>query len=200
MKIEKLTENQIRITLNTDDLSKNSINIHSFMSNSIESQDLFCKILDKAEKEIGFTTDNYKLMVEAFLIPENNFILTITRLKREIKEPKIKLEAKRKSTKLDSELLIYMFKSFDDFCEFTNYLKINFQNFLDKLRKSKLFKYNSNYYFLFRNTNLNVSEIKQLHCILLEFSEFVHNSNLFERKLNEYGYLIASGNAINRIR
>ena len=73
MQIEKLNENKIRITLNLEDLKENNIDLHSFMANSIESQDLFYTMLDKAEKEIGFQTKDYKLMIEALAIPNRKF-------------------------------------------------------------------------------------------------------------------------------
>ena len=73
MRIEKLTENKIRIILNLDDLKENNIDLHSFMSSSIETQDLFFYMLDKAEKEIGFRTKDYKLMIEALAVPERKF-------------------------------------------------------------------------------------------------------------------------------
>ena len=65
MKFEKLTENQIRIILNIEDLREKDIDFHSFMSNSLESQDLFLDMLEKAEEEIGFNTKDYKLIIEA---------------------------------------------------------------------------------------------------------------------------------------
>ena len=199
MKIEKLTENQIRITLNIDDLNENNINLHSFMSNSFESQDLFYTILDKAEKEIGFKTDNYKLMIEALSVPGGNFVLTITRINQEQLKTKKRLQSKRKELKFNDEILIYKFKSFDDFCEFGNYLKLEAPEFLKNLKKSKLFKYNSEYYIVLDNLNLSIPEIKILQCMFLEFSEHVHNSKLFESMLNEYGELIISNNAINLV-
>lgn len=70
MRIEKLTENKIRITLNLDDLKENNIDLHDFMANSPETQDLFLNMLDKAESEIGFITKNYKLMIEALATSE----------------------------------------------------------------------------------------------------------------------------------
>lgn len=70
MRIEKLTENKIRIVLDLEDLKEKNIDLHSFMSSSLESQDLFYDMLDKAEKEIGFKTKDYKLMIEAIAIPE----------------------------------------------------------------------------------------------------------------------------------
>ena len=63
MKIEKINENKIRITFNHSYLQENNVDIHSFMSNSLESQSLFLNLLDEAEREIGFITDNYKLCI-----------------------------------------------------------------------------------------------------------------------------------------
>ena len=45
MRFEKLEENKIRITLSQEDLVKKDIDFHSFMSNSLESQDLFFDML-----------------------------------------------------------------------------------------------------------------------------------------------------------
>jgi len=73
LQIEKITENKIRITLNIQDLQEKNIDLHTFMSNSIESQDLFYDMLDKAEKEVGFKTKDYKLMIEALAIPNREF-------------------------------------------------------------------------------------------------------------------------------
>ena len=75
MQIEKITENKIRIILNIRDLQEKNIDLHTFMSNSIESQDLFYEMLNKAEKEVGFETKNYKLMIEALAIPNRKFYL-----------------------------------------------------------------------------------------------------------------------------
>ena len=73
MRIEKLTENKIRIILNLDDLKEKNIDFHSFMSNSIESQDLFLDMLDIAEEEIGFITKDYKLIIEAIATSDRQF-------------------------------------------------------------------------------------------------------------------------------
>lgn len=196
MKIEKLTENKIKITLNIDDLDENNINLHSFMANSFETQDLFYTILDKAEKEVGFITDNYKLMIEALSSSDGNFILTITRLKQESTSLKKKVNAKRKELKLKDDVFIYKFNTFDDFSEFSKFLKLEAPAILKKLKKSELFLYNSNYYFIIKNLNLHINELKIMHYMFLEFSEYITNTKLFESKLNEYGKLIISENAM----
>lgn len=65
MRIEKLNENKIRIFLNLDDLKSKNINVHDFMSNSLESQEFFLDMLDTANAEVGFNTADYKLIIEA---------------------------------------------------------------------------------------------------------------------------------------
>ena len=44
MKIEKLTENKIRIIIKQEDMESNNIDLHKFVLKSIESQSLFLKI------------------------------------------------------------------------------------------------------------------------------------------------------------
>ena len=78
MKIEKLNTDKIRITLNFEDLKNNDIDIHTFMSNSTENQNLFLYILDLAEEQYGFSTDNYKVRIETMYLNNNSFILNIT--------------------------------------------------------------------------------------------------------------------------
>ena len=80
MRIEKLNENKIRIFFDIQDLIEKNIDLHTFMSNSMETQDLFLDMLDKAETELGFNTKNYKLVIEALASSDGNFIITVTRI------------------------------------------------------------------------------------------------------------------------
>ncbi len=70
MKIEKLNENKIRVFLSIDDLNERDIDYHSFMSNSIESQSIYLDMLNKAEEEVGFDTNNCKIMIEALALKD----------------------------------------------------------------------------------------------------------------------------------
>ena len=79
MKIEKLTENKIRVIINDEDLKQNHTDLHTIMTKSLENQGLFLNILSKAEKEVGFYTENCKLLIEAFSTPDDLFVFTITK-------------------------------------------------------------------------------------------------------------------------
>ena len=196
MKIEKLTENKIRITLNLNDLEDEHIDLHSFMSNSPESQALFYNLLSQAEKEVGFYTKDYKLMIEAIAVPEGNFILTVTRLP-EKEQSKKQVKIKRKTSTINEDLVIYSFNSFDDYCEFCKYLSLHLKSetYL-KLKKVSLCLYNSKYYLCIHINKSNLPIVNTINCEISEFGNSVKNPDLFERKLLEYGKVIFKTNAI----
>jgi adapter protein MecA 1/2 len=199
MRIEKLNENKIRIFLGIEDLREKNIDLHDFMSNSLESQDLFLDLLTKAEAEVGFKTHNYKLLIEALASSDGNFIFTITRTKpdgsQKLKENKPK--AKRYTTTPNKALSIYSFNTFDEFCEFCNYIQTsNLNKFIDKLKNSSLVLYKGTYYLILSNLRLNVTDLKSFSYTISEFSSRVKNEELLERKLKEYGKVIISKNAI----
>lgn len=199
MKIEKLTENKIRFILNLKDLEENHIDYHSFMANSIETQDIFLDMLDKAEKEFGFITKNYKLMLEVIATSDGNFILTVTRISPEIEKNNTKkVQIKRKLNNPTKPRVIYKFDSFDCFCDFCTYLNTSpLKKLTPKLKKSKLYKYKNYYYLVIQNISFSLENLKTLHIIITEFAFFENNTDLFERKLIEYGKIIIKNDAIN---
>lgn len=202
MRIEKLNENKIRIFLNLQDLKEKNIDLHTFMSNSLESQDLFLDMLNIAETEVGFKTHNYKLIIEALASSDGNFILTITRIKPDavsqipsvLKNPK----AKRKSITPNKLLSIYVFNNFDEFCEFCNYINTSCLNkYINKLKNSSLILFKNKYYLVLNNLKLNVTDLKNFFYTISEFASRVRDEELLEKKLKEYGKLIIAKNAIS---
>ncbi len=202
MKIEKLNEDKIRITLNMADLEAEHIDFHTFMSNPIESQDIFLNMLEKAEKEVGFITDDYRLMIEALAMNDGNFILTVTRMEFEKKEKvcykRKKVNIKRKSNNINSNIAIYRFETFDDLCEFCNFINNNVLHNLNSFAKSiSLYSYNENYYLVFSKFTLNPNLLKTFCSCITEFAHFVSDSSLFVNKLSEHGNLLIKDSAID---
>ncbi len=187
MKIEKINENKIRITFNNSYLQEKNIDIHSFMANSIESQSLFLNLLDEAEREIGFITDNYKLSIEALALINGNFIITVTRIEKEnLKSTRV--QVRRKSVQ-NTKKLIYKFSNFDDFCNFKNFLSISMPNVFDELSTAgTLYKYDD--YFFFVLQNLDAKRSLSISSAISEFATVVSNSDLILNKIREYGTLL----------
>ena len=202
MKIEKLTENKIRIILNLEDLEKNNIDLHSFMSNSIESQNLFIDILDKAEHEVGFTTKDCKILIEALASSDGHFIFTITKYQTNTdkdKQKRKKLSIKRKINNINSENAIYVFNTFEEFCNYCSYINASNLNNLNGLSTNiSLYVYNAKYYLVFKNINLSFKNLKGFYASICEFAKYINHSENFESKLIEHGKLIMKKNAIKK--
>ncbi len=201
MKFEKLNENKIRITLNNQDLIEKNIDFHSFMSNSQETQNLFLDMLDEAEKEVGFVTKDYKLRIEALAMSDGNFILTVTRFgknidttsKNHVKNKNLKI--KRKNLDMKSKHIIYKFNTFDDFCNFSNFIS-KLDGFYTIAKSMILYFYQNTYYLCISDINIEHRSIKQLYTLITEFGTYVDNSELFARKLTECGKITIKNNAI----
>ena len=200
MKFEKLNENKLRITLNIGDLATKNIDYQSFMSNSIDTQKLFLDMLDEAEKKVGFTTKNYKIMIEALVTSNGDFIVTVTRYLPEdvsTSQKKKVFKPKRKITNSTSTKLIYSFNTFDDFCLFCNSLDNSVVKNINKISKDiSLYLYKNTYFLLVNDINNNFICTKSFINCISEFGTYMHNSNILEYELKEYAKPIISNNAV----
>ncbi len=201
MKIEKLNDDKIRITLNMKDLEENHVDFQTFMSNSIESQELFLTMLDKAEKELGFVTDDYRVMIEALATSNGNFVLTVTRFEQEKEKlfsRKKKINIKRKTTAINTNKAIYCFNTFDEYCNFCSFLNNNILKHMNDFADSiSLYEYQDKYYLVFSNIHINNNLLKTFCSGITEFARFIDGNELCESKLNEYGKIVMENNAID---
>ncbi|MBQ3641522.1 adaptor protein MecA [bacterium] len=198
MKIEKLTDNKIRIILNIDDLAKKNIDVHSLIKNSDGTQKFFKKILKEAQKEVGFEVEDSKLLIEAFISTDGFFILTFTKIANEIKERTVIIpKVKRKSDNYNSNTAIYKFDSFDEFCNFCTYIKnSNLGNLKDFAKKILLYEYNYKYFLVFSDINKDFKNTSLVYVAICEFASLASTSPCFYSKLIEYGKSIFKNNAI----
>lgn len=199
MKIEKLTDNKIRIIINIDELSKENIDIHSLAQNTDKVHSLFQTILVEAEKQVGFKVQNCKLLVEAFSTSEGYVVFTLTKYKNELSpenSPK-KLKFKRKTYSNSYRNAIYKFNNFEEFCNFCTYCSSSkFFDLKDFAKNISLYEYKSLYYLVFSNINKDFKYANLFYTSISEFSNLVSSSLVFKSKLIEHGKVIFKGNAI----
>ncbi len=197
MRFEKLNEDKIRITLSREDLIKKDIDFHTFMSNSIESQDLFFDMLEEAEKEIGFTTKDYLIRLEALAMAGGDFVLTVTRtLPDKIKNNRKKVHIKRKKVNSEATQMIYSFASFEDYCSFLTFFEQNQFSPTHLAQRVLLYEYHHLYYLVLCQINLGYPQLKKLFSSITEFATFENHSEVFASKLLESGQLVMKHNAI----
>ena len=139
MKIEKLTEDKIRVILNFSDLEKNHIDAKSVFSRTLEYHDFFMNLLEQAKTEVGFSTDGCRILIEALSTSDEYLVFTITKYLEPSSKGALPLKrpcVKRKSLNNSSKKTIYKFDNFDYFCDFCEYLKNNLNMEIDKISKA----------------------------------------------------------------
>ena len=197
MKIEKLTENKIRIIVNSYDLENKNLDFKALLSRTLDSQGFFLDMLEKAKTEVGFNTDGCKILVEAFSTTDEYLIFTITKYVDKSntqtgKRPKVKM----KNLNISATKAIYKLDNFDVFCDLCTYLNNNFSNITKISKCSSLYLYNNNYYLLIRNNNISKDIMQNFYISISEFLSMANLSSNFENKLFEHGKAIIKNNAI----
>ncbi len=80
MKIEKISENQIRCTLTKEDLEHHQIRLSELAYGTDKAKSLFRDMMQQAHRELGFEVDNIPLMIEAIPVSSESIILIITKV------------------------------------------------------------------------------------------------------------------------
>lgn len=181
MRIEKINDNKIKVTLSTRELEERNLDFQSLRYNTPEAQTLFWDMMKQAENEHGFKTTNCQLFIEAASIDNSQFIVTITKLQGKAlppapskkKLPLPELKARKKQT-VKSKNYIYKFNDFEQICNLISAIDI------PQSLTSTLYEYNGNY-FIVANTS------RKLHLLISEFAEIVKDVLYTEGLLEEYG-------------
>lgn len=80
MKIEKLSENQIRCTLNKSDLTSRQLKISELAYGSEKAKELFRDMMQQASYELGFEADDIPIMIEAIPVSADCIVLIVTKV------------------------------------------------------------------------------------------------------------------------
>ena len=198
MKIEKITDDKLRVIFNLDDLNKKNIDVYSLIKNTDSSQKFFKLILRQARKEVGFETFDSKVLIETFISSDGFFILTFTKLSNNSQKAVMsgsKPQVKRKELNKINILSVYMFNDFNEIIDFCTYLN-NLNNFNIKSINATLYEYKSKYFLVFKNIHLEEKIFLYLYIAISEFANAISYSPIFIGKLNEYGNIIFKGNIL----
>lgn len=80
MKIEKISDNQIRCTLNRSDLAERQLKISELAYGSEKAKELFREMMQQASYEFGFEAEDIPLMIEAIPMSPDCIVLIITKV------------------------------------------------------------------------------------------------------------------------
>ena len=70
MKIERISENQIKCTLSRSDLASRQIRMSELAYGTEKTRGLFQDMMEQASNEVGFDANDLPLMIEAIPVQE----------------------------------------------------------------------------------------------------------------------------------
>lgn len=201
MKIEKINDNKIKVTISLSDLEERNLDFNSLNYNSPAAQELFWDMMEQAEIQFGFDTSDSQLVIEAIPDSDEGFIITISRVDEDgdfesihkyIKNrfTKKDLRNKKRTRKLYSALVIYSFDNLEDVCQLSKKIHPVYTG------ESTLYKLKNTYYMTMTKNNLLMSNPKIFDSLVGEYGAKVPNMALYEGYLNEYGTRMIEYNAV----
>ena len=182
MKIERVENDKIKVTLTSEDLILYDISGETVTPDSPKLHRFLFDIMESVREKTGFNPDSGQVVVEA-IKDKNGITLFISKLKtfdgREIKKISPK---KIKSVKISKNIHKnrYCFKSFDSLCESFKIIKEEHFN------ESSLYKYDEKWYITVPSKNT------LLNSVLREYCDYI-SENVSDMFLKEHGELIAKG-------
>lgn len=188
MKIEKINDYKVKITVNSIDLEERNIDMDDIVYNSPKAQELFWDILYQAYIEQGFEVKDEQLIVEAIPNSRDTFVIIITKYRnRQLLKPGPNKFIKGIDTKKAIKPKEISF-CFDDLEDIINLSK----RIIDLYRgDSSVYRIDDKYHLILKPydtfSNLSIETIAE---------EYGSRSKAVEIFLKEYGKIIIENSAI----
>ncbi|GFI61782.1 adapter protein MecA 2 [Clostridiales bacterium] len=203
MKIEKISDTQVKFILSEEDLADRNIKLEDLAISSDKTKDLFQDILSKALDECGFSVDDAPLMVEALPVAMDSIMIIVTKLNDNKNEKSTSCSSlpivskdlhryKRNSITIhkteasdDLDIIIYSFEKLDDIID------VCARVLGHSLTDSSVYKNDGKYYFI-----LHGSDCAKISHILNEYGNKEASNFISKYHIIEHGEVIVPNNAI----
>nr|NNM89641.1 NDP-hexose 2,3-dehydratase [Bacilli bacterium] len=187
MRVEKISNNKVRIFISYDDLEARGIEKEEMWQNGKKVQELFWDMMEIAYTEVGFEIIG-PIAVEAFSMPKEGVVVIVTQvpsLPRQAALSDVPDIADEPNDPFQSS--VFRFKDFEDVIRAISRLA-TFTDF-----ESSLYAYKGNYHLFFEDDKLDDATFDAVFAILNEYAEV---SSTTPAVLIEYGKVVAKQNAI----
>lgn len=196
MRIERLAENKVKVTLTGDDLNGFDINIKKLSNNSAELHSFLFKIMETIHEETGFNPYSGQIVIEAQSVGDGISIIISkiepsgARITEGVKDGRrIKARIHEQKTGIDT----YYFDSFEDVCN----ALVNIDNAVHS--HSALYKINGKYCYLLDFENPYFKTRNTLYKTISFLTEFSSRSSVFPMQhlhVKEHGEAVAVNEAL----
>ncbi|MDD3303458.1 MAG: adaptor protein MecA [Clostridia bacterium] len=206
MKVEKLSDSKVRITLTFEELEKRKITLNDIEKDSTIAKELFVDLLEESDLDNDFVIDDSHLFIEASSDNNNLFVVTITKVEdlpdlkkyslTDVKGVHSTKKSLNSNTKYTVDSNIYSFQNIDNIltiCEKAKSEKLFFG-------KNSLYKLEDVYYLVFSKSSIKNSKFLKTYVFLSEFCNDYYSYDLYETCIKEKAKLIIENNALQKLK
>lgn len=193
MKVEKISENKVKIILSFEELEMRNITLYDIEKNNSAAKKLFISLIEESNLDEEFELEDSQLFIEASSDNTNTFILTITKTND---LPDLNNYTKKETPqlyKIDSRL--YEFASIDvilDFCK-----KAKDENLF--FGQNTLYKYEDKYFILFSETAIKNKKFIKTYVMLSEYCSRYFSYDLFYNIIIEKSKVVIANRALQKL-
>ena len=184
MILDKIDEKRLLIALSHEDMDFLDISFKQLDWKNNYSREIIKNILARAESEIGFSSSNKKLLIEA--IPQSNGCFVLITLLSNKKNNK-----SRKIYKIKNQIkpFTFFFKNSDSLLAFIERIYNKKFNFIN----SSIIEFDNSYYVILY---FNGSISSNLLAIISEYGQLVGRNSIVAARVLEKGNVIIKDNAV----
>ena len=218
MKIEKISDNQIKVFLNQADLKERNIKLTELAYGSEKTQAFFREMMEQAIEVCGFEIEDTPLMIEAAPASADGIVIIVSKVSDESKVdnkfslmPPSKEERKFNRCGLktdgifdvndysnkkyfndnDEKIIIYAFDTIDDISMVAHKINNAYSG------TNSLYRYNEKYFLILQNDNKEDNiETDLLELILSEYGSKYVSNVISKYFLAEHGEVILKSDVI----
>jgi len=218
MKIEKISNNEIKFTLTESDLNERNMRLHELSYGSEKTQELFREIMERAAIECDFhTTHETPLIIEAIPVARDSIMIIVTkvagqedledrfggyppilgnyknvsRAKQKKKQPFMPDNSASFGNKKSPKHIIFEFASLD------NMRDACVRIFGTYIGSNALYKYAGKYYLVIENEQTKISVGQEN--VLKEYGSRFSHLEISKTFLLEHGETVVESDAVNVI-
>ncbi|KZE74150.1 adaptor protein [Paenibacillus elgii] len=192
MKMERLSQDKIRIFLTFDDLTERGIHKDDMWREIPKVHELFSEMMDQAYTELGFDATG-PLAVEVLAMPAQGMMVIVTRGRMNFSQSDDTLEDEMEEvyelevTMDETDEIIYAFHDFEDLLRLAKVINPLLTD------GGTLYSYKNKWVLLLDAVEM---EEKRLQSVVAVLSEFGEATSVTQAVLEEYGKVVIESDAV----
>ena len=209
MKIEKISENQIKFILSKSDLDERDIKISELAYGSEKTHRLLQEMMNQAYSEYNFDSDNMPLLTEVMPVGTSQVIIVVTKISEAGEEKPLNffnqnrpshpfktygfMKPNDDAAYMEDNLAVFSFKSLDEAAVSAKRLYDSFMG------QSRLYKCDNRYFLVIEEDSSAAYALAEAVVVLHEYGEKHISTSLGENYLAEHGEIFISRQAVEKL-